>query len=82
MDAPKHRHPDGAHQGDEPQQRRDVSFHYSHDHGAHWTQHPWQMEVSGFHHNVFGGFLSLRVGAYAAGSGEVALRSFTYRGLE
>lgn len=58
-----------------------VTFHYSHD-GAHWTQHPWQMEVSGFHHNVFGGFLSLRVGLYAAGAGEVALRSFNYRGLE
>lgn len=61
--------------------RNVVTFHYSHD-GARWTQHPWQMEVSGFHHNVFGGFLSLRVGIYAAGAGEVALRNFTYRGLE
>lgn len=58
-----------------------VTFHYSHD-GEQWTQHPWQMEVSGFHHNVFGGFLSLRVGVYAAGTGEVALRNFKYRGLE
>lgn len=62
--------------------RNVVTFHYSHDDGLHWTQHPWQMEVSGFHHNVFGGFLSLRVGIYCAGGGEVALRNFRYRGLE
>lgn len=56
-----------------------VTFHYSHD-GKDWTQHPWQMEVSGFHHNVFGGFLSLKVGIYCAGQGEVAVKNFTYRG--
>jgi xylan 1,4-beta-xylosidase len=58
-----------------------VTFHYSHD-GKDWTQHPWQMEVSGFHHNVLGGFLSLKVGIYCAGNGEVAVRRFDYRGLE
>jgi xylan 1,4-beta-xylosidase len=57
-----------------------VTFHYSHD-GKKWIQHPWQMEVSGFHHNVFGGFLSLTVGIYSAGTGEVRVRKFTYRGL-
>jgi xylan 1,4-beta-xylosidase len=57
-----------------------VTFHHSAD-GRKWTQHPWQMEVSGFHHNVFGGFLSLRVGLFAAGEGEVRLRNFVYRGL-
>jgi xylan 1,4-beta-xylosidase len=56
-----------------------VTFHYSHD-GNDWTRHPWQMEVSGFHHNVFGGFLSLKVGIYCAGQGEVAVKNFTYRG--
>jgi xylan 1,4-beta-xylosidase len=62
--------------------RRNVlTFNYSHD-GTHWTRHPWQMEVSGFHHNVFGGFLSLRVGLYCAGDGEVAFRNFSSRGLE
>jgi xylan 1,4-beta-xylosidase len=57
-----------------------VTFHYSHD-GRDWIQHPWQMEVSGFHHNVFGGFLSLKVGIYCAGDGEVVVRRFSYRGL-
>lgn len=49
--------------------------------GRQWQAHPWQMEVSGFHHNVFGGFLSLRVALFAAGEGEVVLRNFNYRGL-
>ena len=34
-----------------------VTSRYSRDDGATWVQHPWQMEVSGFHHNVFGGFV-------------------------
>ncbi len=57
-----------------------LTFHYSTD-GKQWTQHPWQMEVSGLHHNVFGGFLSLKIGLFAAGRGEVRLRNFVYRGL-
>jgi xylan 1,4-beta-xylosidase len=58
-----------------------VTFHYSHD-GKAWTQHPWQMEVSGFHHNVFGGFRSLRLGLFCAGPGELRARNFIYRGLQ
>jgi xylan 1,4-beta-xylosidase len=57
-----------------------LTFHYSAD-GQRWTQHPWQMEVSGLHHNVFGGFLSLRIALFSAGQGEVRLRDFVYRGL-
>lgn len=57
-----------------------VTFHYSFD-GRQWIRHPWQMEMSGFHHNVFGGFLSLKVGIYSAGKGEVRVRQFVYRGL-
>jgi len=58
-----------------------VTFHYSFD-GMKWIKHPWQMEVSGFHHNVFGGFLSLKVGIYSAGTAEVRARQFAYRGLK
>ena len=58
-----------------------VTFHYSHD-GKTWTQHPWQMEVSGYHHNVFGGFLALKVAIFSAGRGEVRARNFVYRSLE
>ncbi|WHO40868.1 family 43 glycosylhydrolase [Sphingobium sp. AP49] len=57
-----------------------VTLFYSQDEGQSWTRHDSRMEVSGMHHNVFGGFLSLRLGIYAAGSGEVILRDFRYRG--
>ena len=58
-----------------------VSIQYSRD-GRQWIRHPWQMEVSGFHHNVFSGFLSLRIGLFAAGQGELRVRDFSYRSLE
>jgi xylan 1,4-beta-xylosidase len=56
-----------------------VTFHYSYDDGRTWTRHGTRMEVSGLHHNVFGGFLALRVGLYAAGMGEARLSNFRYR---
>ena len=57
-----------------------VTFFYSLD-GKAWIKHPWQMEVSGYHHNVFGGFLSLRPGIFCTGTGNVELRDFVYKGL-
>jgi xylan 1,4-beta-xylosidase len=57
-----------------------VTFFHS-TNGRDWTQNPWQMEVSGFHHNVFGGFRSLRVALFSAGDGELRVRHFQYRGL-
>ena len=39
------------------------------------------MEVSGYNHNVAGGFLSLRPALYAAGQGEVRFRNFKYEAL-
>lgn len=58
-----------------------VTFYYSRNDGA-WVKHPWQMEVSGYHHNVLGGFLSLKFGVYCAGVGDVKLRDFVYTALE
>lgn len=58
-----------------------VTWQHSHDSGRTWVQHPWQMEVSGLHHNVFGGFVSLRPALFSAGAGEVRARNFVYRGL-
>ena len=58
-----------------------ITFRYSRDDGKSWVQHPWQMEVSGLHHNVFGGFVSLRIALFSAGAGEVRARNFAYRGL-
>ena len=57
-----------------------LTFRYSTD-GKQWTQHPWQMEVSGLHHNVFGGFLSLKIAVHSAGTGQVRVRDFVYHGL-
>jgi xylan 1,4-beta-xylosidase len=61
--------------------RHIVTYRYSHDDGKTWTRHDHRMEVSGMHHNVFGGFLSLKIGIYSAGSGSVRLRDFKYRAL-
>ena len=58
-----------------------VTFRYSKDDGRTWILHPLRMEVSGYHHNVFGGFLSLKLGIYAARQGQVRLRDFRYRGI-
>jgi hypothetical protein len=38
--------------------------------------------VSGFHHNVLGGFLSLKFSVWCAGVGEVRLRDFIYLALQ
>ena len=57
-----------------------LTFQYAVD-GGTWKQHPWQMEVSGLHHNVFGGFLSLRLALFSAGNGELLARRFNYKGL-
>jgi xylan 1,4-beta-xylosidase len=56
-----------------------VTYYYSYDDGRTWIRHGTRMEVSGLHHNVFGGFLSLRIGIYVAGQGEARLRNFRYR---
>ena len=59
-----------------------ITYEYSHDGGRTWTLHGTRMEVSGIHHNVFGGFLSLRVGLYSTGAGAVKFSDFSYRAIE
>ena len=49
--------------------------------GQKWTKHWMQIEVSGYHHNVADGFLSLRPALIASGAGEVRFRNFRYRAL-
>ena len=61
--------------------RHIVSVYYSTD-GRKWERYDTRMEVSGYHHNVAYDFLSLRPAIYAAGTGEVRFRNFTYRALE
>ncbi|WP_266157064.1 family 43 glycosylhydrolase [Dyella silvatica] len=58
-----------------------VTYHYSVDNGKTWQLHSLRMEVSGIHHNVFGGFLSLKIGVYSAGEGSVVARDFKYRAI-
>jgi xylan 1,4-beta-xylosidase len=61
--------------------RHDITYQYSEDNGRSWKTHPTRMEVSGINHNVFGGFLSLKVGIYSAGKGKAELRDFQYKAL-
>lgn len=56
-----------------------VTFFHSED-GIRWTKER-SYEVAGYNHNVADGFLSLRPGFYAAGSGQVRFRSLSYRAL-
>ncbi|AQR61916.1 xylan 1,4-beta-xylosidase [Brevundimonas sp. LM2] len=57
-----------------------VTFHHSAD-GQTWTKFDRQMEVSGYHHNVRGGFMMLRPGLYSAGTGEARFRNLRYTAL-
>jgi xylan 1,4-beta-xylosidase len=61
--------------------RHIVSFHTSGDGGTTWKRFDRGMEVSGYHHNVRGGFLMLKPGLYAAGQGSARFRNFKYRAL-
>ncbi|MNR16171.1 hypothetical protein D3C85_1327560 [compost metagenome] len=60
--------------------RHIITFHHSTD-GETWTKFDRQMEVSGYHHNVRGGFMMLRPGLYAAGEGEARFRNFRFQAL-
>jgi beta-xylosidase len=61
--------------------RNVVTYDTSGDGGRTWRRFDRGMEVSGYHHNVRGGFLMLRPGLYAAGQGEARFRNFIFRAL-
>jgi beta-xylosidase len=61
--------------------RNVLTIHTSADGGRTWTLFDVRMEVSGYHHNVAGDFLSLRPALYAAGAGEARFSNFTYEAL-
>jgi beta-xylosidase len=54
-----------------------VDMYYSTD-GANWNKIESSVEVSGLHHNVLGGFLSLRIGLCSIGNGKVKFKNFIY----
>ncbi|OYZ97855.1 MAG: xylan 1,4-beta-xylosidase [Novosphingobium sp. 17-62-8] len=62
--------------------RHIISYYTSGDGGKTWAKFDRGMEVSGYHHNVRGGFLMLRPGLYAAGPGETKFRNFKFTALE
>lgn len=60
--------------------RQEVEAHYK------LPDKPWERveriwEISGFHHNMLGGFLSVRPALYACGTGRATFRNFRYRVL-
>lgn len=61
--------------------RHIVSFAYR-SAGGDWKKIDKVIDASGFHHNTFGGFRSLRIGLDAVGQGEVYFRKFVYRPIE
>lgn len=61
--------------------RHIVTFDTSGDGGRTWHRFDRGMEVSGYHHNVRGGFLMLRPGLYSAGQGAARFRNFAFRAL-
>lgn len=61
--------------------RHIITYDTSGDGGKTWVRFDRGMEVSGYHHNVRGGFLMLRPGLYSAGAGEARFRNFTFRAL-
>lgn len=46
--------------------------------GKPWQKTEGSTEISGMHHNVFGGYLDLRPAIYACGSGNATIRNFRY----
>ena len=60
--------------------KNEVSFYYSNN-GRDWIRVERSIDASGYNHNVFGEFLSLRIGLYAFGKGKVMFDNFVYRKL-
>jgi len=60
--------------------RHIVTLHHSVD-GKNWSKFDVQMEVSGYHHNVAGDFLSLRPAIFSAGAGEAVFSRLVFKAL-
>jgi len=58
-----------------------VNMYYSLD-GTEWNKIESSLEVSAYHHNVLGGFLSLRIGLCSMGNGQVRFKNFIYKPIK
>lgn len=54
-----------------------VDMYYSLD-GKNWLKTANSFDVSGYHHNVLSGFMSVRIGLCAIGDGQVTFKNFEY----
>jgi beta-xylosidase len=59
----------------------DVILYYLSD-GSGWRKLDHSFEMSGYHHNVLGKFLSLRIALDAVGQGEAIFSHFVYTGAD
>nr|WP_240320965.1 family 43 glycosylhydrolase [Sphingomonas crusticola] len=73
--------PNGTRQWIRMRNHRHILTFFTSVDGQNWTKMDRQMEVSGYNHNVRGGFFMLRPGLYAVGDGEARFRNLTYRAL-
>lgn len=60
--------------------RDNIVAAYLSDNGKNWKMQRIGMEISGYHHNMLGGFLSLLPGIYCYGEGSVKVSDFQYNG--
>jgi beta-xylosidase len=58
----------------------EVSFYFSAN-GKNWTRVERTIDATGFNHNIFNGFMSLRAGLFAFGKGKVIFDNFVYKKL-
>ncbi|MBN2524482.1 MAG: family 43 glycosylhydrolase [Bacteroidales bacterium] len=58
-----------------------IDMYYSID-GEDWIKIENSLEVSSYHHNVLGDFLSLRIGLCSMGVGQVRFRNFIYKPIK
>jgi xylan 1,4-beta-xylosidase len=58
----------------------EVSFYFSAD-GNQWTRVERSLDATGYNHNVFGEFLSLRAGIFAFGNGKAIFDNFVFNKL-
>ncbi len=58
----------------------EISFYFSSG-GKEWTRLERSLDATGYNHNVFGEFLSLRAGIFAFGTGNAIFDNFTYTKL-
>ncbi len=50
--------------------------------GTKWNKIEYSLDISGFHHNAFGGFLAVRTGLCSMGEGTVTFKNFKYNPIK